>query len=238
MTTYPKPKAEAQDFVMFPSHITLQNAMKLAVGDKIDHRDNIGYFAIATVLAKNGSKLKIHYDGYPNKYDRWCNIKFPFELCRFAPAGSISQRPSYQNHFRSLRVGDHVDILNPRLPGNGGGWKVGTILRFSKTRGQVRVEYSDLGGIEKRIWTHLDNDKEIAQYKTKQSHSHNTEWEPIDIVKALLWDSDGKSLHWITRQLGRTKYDVKRKIILEKKKKEMEKRKEINKQQRQNNKKK
>eukprot|EP01084_Bolivina_argentea_P221805 375592_1 len=188
MTTYPKPKAEAQDFVMFPSHITLQNAMKLAVGDKIDHRDNIGYFAIATVLAKNGSKLKIHYDGYPNKYDRWCNIKFPFELCRFAPAGSISQRPSYQDHFRSLRVGDHVDILNPRLPGNGGGWKVGTILRFSKTRGQVRVEYSDLGGIEKRVWTHLDNDKEIAQYKTKQSHSHNTEWEPIDIVKALLWN--------------------------------------------------
>eukprot|EP01083_Nonionella_stella_P184088 667090_1 len=66
-----KPKTEAHDF---PSHITLEDAMKLSVGDPIDHRDNGGFFAIATVFEKHESKLKIHYDGYSKKYDKWCDV--------------------------------------------------------------------------------------------------------------------------------------------------------------------
>eukprot|EP01083_Nonionella_stella_P085429 236915_1 len=206
-------KPKAQDFVVFPSHITLEDAMKLSVGDKIDHRDNLGYFAIATVLEKQGSKLKIHYDGYPIKYDQWCDFEFVFALERFAPKGSISHRPSYQDHFRSLQVCDHVDI-NPRLPGMFSGWEVGTIVRFSKTRGQVNVEYT-YQRKKRTIWTHLDNEKEIAQYKTKQSHSHSTEWEPIDVIKALLWDSDGRSVQWIALKMGRSSADVRTQIQLQ-----------------------
>eukprot|EP01084_Bolivina_argentea_P035754 66246_1 len=73
---------------------------------------------------------------------------------------------------------------------------------------------------------HLDNEKEIAQYKTKQSRirSYSTEWDPIDIVKALLWDSDGKSVLWIASEMGRTINDVKTKIREQKKKKKKKKR--------------
>eukprot|EP01083_Nonionella_stella_P101768 288818_1 len=222
------------DMKPFPSHMTLEDAMKLSANDTIDHRDSVGRFAIATVSEKNGLKLKIHYNGWGPQYDTWSDVSV--ELHRFASAGSISQRPSHHAHFNSLRKGDHVDI-NPSQKHVD--WKDGIIHRFDQHSGQVQVRYQAKYHQQDQLhWTHLDNVDEIAPFATNDRgrSAQGKAWEPIDIVKALLWDSDGKSLHWITRQLGRTKYDVKRKIILEKKKKEMEKRKEINKQQRQNNK--
>eukprot|EP01084_Bolivina_argentea_P035753 66245_1 len=210
-----KPKTEAHDF---PSHITLEDAMKLSVGDPIDHRDNGGFFAIATVFEKHESKLKIHYDGYSKKYDKWCDVaNVDFALPRFAPAGSISQRSSHQDHFRSLKVGDHVDFNPYTRPGQAG-WKVGKIIQLGKKRDQVMVEYT-FRNVRNTYWTHLDNEKEIAQYKTKQSHSHSTEWEPIDVIKALLWDSDGRSVQWIALKMGRTIDDVRKTIRKENKKK-------------------
>eukprot|EP01083_Nonionella_stella_P085430 236917_1 len=206
-----KPKTEAHDF---PSHITLEDAMKLSVGDPIDHRDNGGFFAIATVFEKHESKLKIHYDGYSKKYDKWCDVaNVDFALPRFAPAGSISQRSSHQDHFRSLKVGDHVDFNPYTRPGQAG-WKVGKIIQLGKKRDQVMVEYT-FRNVRNTYWTHLDNEKEIAQYKTKQSHSHSTEWEPIDVIKALLWDSDGRSVQWIALKMGRSSADVRTQIQLQ-----------------------
>eukprot|EP01083_Nonionella_stella_P094412 264848_1 len=37
-------------------------------------------------------------------------------------------------------------------------------------------------------------------------------WEPIDSIKALLWDSDGKSVEWIASELKRSEMDVRDKI--------------------------
>eukprot|EP01083_Nonionella_stella_P184091 667101_1 len=63
-----KPKTKL-DMKPFPSHMTLEDAMKLSANDTIDHRDSVGRFAIATVSEKNGLKLKIHYNGWGPQYD-------------------------------------------------------------------------------------------------------------------------------------------------------------------------
>eukprot|EP01083_Nonionella_stella_P140141 429089_1 len=235
MPANPKPKEEAEikDVVPFPSRMTLDTVMQLSVGDKIDYRDSFGRFLSATVLEKNGSTLKIHCDRWVCGDDVWSDINT--ELHRFAPVGSISLRPSHRPYFSALKKGDYVDF------GNGqSNWKAATIIGFDTKHksGQVQVRYHDQQPANLNLyWTHLDNVDEIAPFATKSREPTYTKaWEPIDIIKALLWDSDGKSLPWIARQLGTDKYDVKRKIIREKKKKEMEMRKEINQKQQQNNK--
>ncbi len=47
----------------FISHMCLEDAMKLSINDKIDHRDIAGAFYPATIQEKDGTKLKIHYMG-------------------------------------------------------------------------------------------------------------------------------------------------------------------------------
>eukprot|EP01083_Nonionella_stella_P105089 302100_1 len=102
----------------------MEDAAKLSVHDKIDHRDQVGLFVVATVTEKQGSKLRIHYDGWSCKWDTWSD--FSTELPRFAVAGSISLRPSHRAEFRGLEKGDYVDI-NPSQ--RHFGWKVGEIRR-------------------------------------------------------------------------------------------------------------
>eukprot|EP01083_Nonionella_stella_P275900 937150_1 len=51
----------------FPSHMTLKDASSLKVHDKIDHRDPVGRYILATVEDKQGTNLKIHYDGWSKK---------------------------------------------------------------------------------------------------------------------------------------------------------------------------
>eukprot|EP01084_Bolivina_argentea_P038454 71086_1 len=55
----------------FPSHMTLEEANKLQIHDKVDHRDQVGVFVYATVKEKQGTNLKIHYDGWSRKWDTW-----------------------------------------------------------------------------------------------------------------------------------------------------------------------
>ena len=43
-------------------------AKKLKVRDKIDHRDQDGKFVYATIMDKQGTNLKIHYDGWSTKW--------------------------------------------------------------------------------------------------------------------------------------------------------------------------
>ena len=54
----------------FQAHMSSQDASKLKVHDKIDHRDQIGRFVYATVSEKQGTNLKIHYDGWSRKWDQ------------------------------------------------------------------------------------------------------------------------------------------------------------------------
>ena len=70
--------------------LTLKQAKLLKIGDKIDHRDKIGMFAVATILDKKDSNLLIHYEGYSDKYDVWSD--YNKELYRFAKQSQISNR--------------------------------------------------------------------------------------------------------------------------------------------------
>jgi len=146
----------------FESHMTLQQGFKLKIHDKIDHRDQVGRFVFATVSEKQGTNLKIHYDGWSRKWDTWSD--FNKEIHRFAAAGSISKRPSHR--FSELKKGDYVDI-NPsqRHPG----WKCGEIRRLDQKSGQVQVVY-ECGDKNYLYWAHLDNLNEIAEFTSKSGH--------------------------------------------------------------------
>eukprot|EP01083_Nonionella_stella_P026461 72865_1 len=149
------------DMEAFVRHITMEEAMKLSVHEKIDHRDPVGRFVFATVMEKRGSNLKIHYDGWSRRWDVWSN--FNVELQRFAVAGSISLRPSHRAHFSGLKKGDYVDI-NPSQ--RHFGWKIGEIRRLDNKSGQVQVVYEHLN-TNYLYWAHLDNGNEIALFGTK-----------------------------------------------------------------------
>ena len=60
----------------FSSHMTLQDAINLKIHDKIDHRDQVGRFVFATVSEKQGTNLKIHYDGWSRKWDTWSDFRY------------------------------------------------------------------------------------------------------------------------------------------------------------------
>merc|ERR1712129_514107 len=142
----------------FQSHMSLKEASRLTIHDKIDHRDQVGRFVYATVSEKQGPNLKIHYDGWSRKWDTWSD--FHKEIHRFAKAGSISKRPAHR--FNELKKSDYVDI-NPsqRHPG----WKCGEIRRLDQKSGQVQVVY-ECAEKNYLYWAHLDNKSEIAEFPT------------------------------------------------------------------------
>lgn len=90
----------------------------------------MNWFIFGTVVAKKGSRLKVHYEfeGCSRKWDVWSD--YNEELNRFAKSGSISRRPAHR--FKDLKVGDFVDI-NPTLKHIG--WKEGEIHNFDKSFG-------------------------------------------------------------------------------------------------------
>ena len=156
---------------IFESHMPLQDAFKLKIHDKLDHRDQVGRFVYATVSEKQGSNLKIHYDGWSRKWDTWSD--FQKEIHRFAKAGSISKRPAHR--FKQLKKGDYVDI-NPtqRHPG----WKCGEIRRLDQKSGQVQVVYESADK-NYLYWAHLDHKEEIAEFTSKSGTVHATQ---VDIM--------------------------------------------------------
>lgn len=84
-----------------------------------------------------------------------------YDLHRFACFGSISLRKSLRN--RILNIGDAVSI-NPQHRGkNVNRWMKGRVVQMDI--GQVEVTFVnelDGGGQRVSIWTHLDNQQEIA----------------------------------------------------------------------------
>ena len=129
------------------------------------HSDFVGQFAFATIVKKDGTNLKIHYKGWPSKYDCYCD--YEKETYKFVKAGSISKRPAHR--FKDLKKGDFIDI-NPinRHPG----WRVGEIRRFSKKSGQVQVVY-EYQNKNFFYWAHLDNEQEIALFASKSGTNHD-----------------------------------------------------------------
>eukprot|EP01084_Bolivina_argentea_P068627 124905_1 len=165
---WPKRK-QLDDSPPFVSHMSYQEANRLSIDDKIDHRDHVGRFVYATVSEKQGTNLKIHYDGWDRKWDTWSD--FTIEIDRFAHAGSISKRPSYR--FAQFKKGDYVDI-NPRHQ-VWRNWTGGKICRTDQESGQVQVSYEFLGKTN-LYWTHLDNVTEIAEIGSKSGTTPTTNY--------------------------------------------------------------
>lgn len=138
--------------------MTMQDALKLQVGDTIDYRDKEGLYVQGTVWGKQGTNLKIR-----NHWDTWTD--FSKELHRFAVAGSISKRKAHR--FGFMKKGDYVDI-NPSLTHPG--WKEGEFQRLDDKSGQAQLRYTWRGN-KYLYWSHLDNEAEIAVYKTKSNTS-------------------------------------------------------------------
>eukprot|EP01083_Nonionella_stella_P105332 302949_1 len=155
----------------------MEDAMKLTVHEKIDHRDQVGRAVFATVIEKKGSLLKIHYDGWSRIWDIWSD--FSVELHRFAVAGSISLRPAHR--LKSLKKGDYVDI-NPLL--RHFGWKVGAVRRRSAGQVQVIYEYLNKNYF---CWTHLDHTNEIMPFAAKTGAKSTKE-----ILKLRTWNEAQK----------------------------------------------
>eukprot|EP01084_Bolivina_argentea_P219738 372599_1 len=143
----------------FQSHMSLEEANRLRINDKIDHRNQVGRFVSATLSEKQGTNVRIHYDALGCDSDSWSD--FNLEIHRFAVAGSISKRAAHR--FSSLSKGDYVDI-NPR---GHPGWKCGEIRKLDETSGQVQVEYESLDN-NYLYWAHLDDFNEIAEFTSTQ----------------------------------------------------------------------
>eukprot|EP01084_Bolivina_argentea_P261263 441436_1 len=143
-------------FTAFVSHMSLDEATRLKINDTIDHRDTINRFILATITDKQGTNLKIHYNGWGSKWDAWSD--YNAEIHRFAIAGSISERSAHR--CQQLDIGDHIGI-NPmhRCPG----WKFGEIKRMDEKSGQVQIRYR-FGHEIHLYWAHLDNTLEIVDF--------------------------------------------------------------------------
>ena len=115
----------------FPSHLTLEEASKPTMNDRVDHRDRFGRFVLSKITGVQGSNLKIHHEGWSTKWD--VGSDFNAELHRFAAPRSLSKRPGHR--FMDIKVGDPVDI-NPM---NDWEWKRGEIKRFDQHSGRVQV---------------------------------------------------------------------------------------------------
>ena len=143
----------------FVPHMSLDEAHQLKVDDKVDHRDTVGRFVLATVMEKQGTNLKIHYVKWSRTWDVWSD--FTKELHRFAAAGSIFKRKA--RRFVSLKKGDYVDI-NPKC--RHPGWKCGQIRFVDERLGEVQVVYEQLDK-NYLYWALLDDSSEIAEFGTK-----------------------------------------------------------------------
>eukprot|EP01084_Bolivina_argentea_P097814 175835_1 len=149
---FTQPPMNSIDSKLFHSHMSLTEASKLRIKQPIDHRDMEGRFLGAIIIDKNASNLKIHYIGWTEQWDVWCD--YTMELFRFAKYKSISERP--RNRFFHLQKGNKINI-NPMNKG----WKVCQIISFDA--GQVEVAYFDeISNFEHYYWSHIDNENEVT----------------------------------------------------------------------------
>eukprot|EP01084_Bolivina_argentea_P292468 502800_1 len=113
----------------FIAHMSQEEVFKLCINDKIDHRDFVGCFREAIIVGKNKNKLKIHYIGWENSYDKWIDINNKFEIYKISKYKSISKR--IKHRFYSLIKGDYIDINPLNYPG----WKIGQVIDLDTNSG-------------------------------------------------------------------------------------------------------
>ena len=132
----------------------------------------MGRFCGATIVDKNGSNLKVHYNRWGRKWDVWSDYSNLDQLRRFAKYESISKRPRHR--LKHLAIGDNVDINTSKLnlydnynDKIGDGWTVGKIINVDANSGQVHVAIAfpnnDCKKPRKIRWVHLDEISKVAQ---------------------------------------------------------------------------
>eukprot|EP01084_Bolivina_argentea_P063322 115653_1 len=150
----------SENISKFTPHMTVVEAAKLTINDSIDFRHQFGRFITANILTVKNTEVKIHYEGYDEKYDIWCD--YTKEINRFAANESITKRKA--SICKQLKFGDYVDV-NPSYVGHSG-WRCGKITCLDKKWSQICVGYKHKGKTES-FWTHVDNILEITPAGTK-----------------------------------------------------------------------
>ena len=144
---------------IFTPHLSMEQANKLRCHDKVDHRDDAGRFIKSTITDKNGTNLKIHYDGWSSKWDSWCD--YSDNLHRFALARSISRCPRVRGkHIEEKMFVDIKPSYRHGKNGHGCSWRKGKVRRLDDYSGQIEVIYKYK---QKKylLWVHLDNKDEV-----------------------------------------------------------------------------
>jgi len=144
---------------------------RLRVNDHIDHRDNVGRFATAIIVAVDPQrqKVKLHYIGWQSKWDLWCDVSSKDNQIRFCCAGAISTRRLHRAEFRGLDLKDlHVKCRlarywyhnHPDVDPDGREWRSAQIKRVDKHSGQVQLVVR-IGEKDYLWWVHLDSVDEV-----------------------------------------------------------------------------
>jgi len=149
----------------FVSHMCVETARCLRVYDSVDHRDCVGKFYPATIIASdplNSHRLRIHYDGFAQqRYDVWCD--YEQELWRFANYRSISRRKRIDSSPAKFKVGDTVEV-NAVHTMYGGAWRRGTVHKIDRKSDQIQIAFrprNEKNGDFVLYWTHIDNTSEF-----------------------------------------------------------------------------
>eukprot|EP01084_Bolivina_argentea_P121099 214653_1 len=98
--------------------LSFEEANKLQINDKFDYYDTrFGQCYCVTILDKNNTKIKIHYDGYKSANDKW--VDFSMELNRFAKYKSITSNlllnHNYAKYFKLDEYGNNISILTETM---------------------------------------------------------------------------------------------------------------------------
>eukprot|EP01084_Bolivina_argentea_P261502 441939_1 len=138
-----------------PKNMTIDQISELQEYDKVDIRHQQGAYILATILEKEGTFLKIHYDidGKDHKNDQ--TINYLSATNRFVNAFRMSSRKA--NRLTEVKKGDFVNI-NPRHTQPQHKWQCGKVTGTHE--GHVRVDYI-VDGHKYFYWVHLDNKLEI-----------------------------------------------------------------------------
>eukprot|EP01083_Nonionella_stella_P080927 222622_1 len=134
----------------------------IAVNDKLDHRNDEGKFIGAVVLNKQDATVTLQYDEVDDMKDVIVTENIE-NVSKFGRYHSISKRKAH--HFTNLMEEDYIDINTSY--NNHEGWRYGEIIKIDDLSGQVQVGYLDDDDEYQELWTHLDNEDEVATVGSK-----------------------------------------------------------------------
>ena len=72
----------------------------MAVGDVIDAKDSEGRWFDSRIVATEGDRVKVHYNGWSSRWDSWCDRKDE----------SIQPLFTHTDDWRRLKVGDALEM--------------------------------------------------------------------------------------------------------------------------------